>query len=116
MAVEVVAWADSARIERLWAFVFRASGKILQDAKVYGFDNLGDLPAPNIHDMVRHLKIFGAIIEVLYNEAEDYDHQRQLLNARSQITTMERVAAALEAGRREDYETAIEALDKQCVI
>ncbi len=107
---------DKQRVETVWNIVFRVSGKILHDAKIYGFDGIGDLPAPNIHDMVRHLKVYGAIIDILYNSAEDYEQQRQLLNARSQITNMERVAAAVVAGERADYEVALAALEKQCVI
>lgn len=107
---------DQARVEAVWNIVFRSSGKILRDAKIYGFDGLGELPAPNIHDMVKFLKVFGAIIEVLYNDATEYEEQRQLLNSRTQITNMERVAAALVAGCRDDYEVAIKALEGQCVI
>ena len=107
---------DKQRVEAVWNTVFRVSGKILHDAKIYGFDGLGELPAPNIHDMVRHLKVYGAIIDILYSTAEDYEQQRPLLNARGQITNMERVAAALVAGERADYELALAALEKQCVI
>ena len=107
---------DQKRIERVWATVFRSSGKVLLDAKIYGFDAMGDLPAPNIHDMVRNLKVFGAIIDALYGGNIPYEQQRQLLNAKMQITNLERVAAALIAGKREDFDTALSALEKQAVI
>lgn len=104
------------RVEQVWAMVFRISGKILKDAKVYGFEGLGELPAPNIHDMVLFLKLYGAVIETLYVASTEYDQQRQLLNSKKQIATMEEVAAALIAGRNDDYERAINALEKQCVV
>ena len=107
---------DQQRIEQVWSTVFRSSGKVLLDAKIYGFEALGELPAPNIHDMVRNLKVYGAIIDILYEGNLPYEQQRQLLNAKNQITNLERVAAALIAGCRADFESALSALEKQAVI
>lgn len=104
---------DTKRVEHVWATVFRASGKVLLDAKVYGFEELGKLPPPNIHDMVRSLKVLGAIIELVDEASAPYDQQRQLLNAKAQITNMEKVAAAVVAGCREDFEAALIALERQ---
>lgn len=104
------------RVEKLWSLVFTASAKIIKDAKIYGFTGIGQLPAPNVHDMVRHLQVFGAILDILYSFDQPYEQQRQILNAKRQIATMEQLAAALIADKKEDYEEALAALEKQCVV
>ncbi|KQW38562.1 hypothetical protein [Rhizobacter sp. Root404] len=116
MTEVVISDGEKTRIEAVWAIVFSSSNQVLRDAKLYGFEALGDLPSPNIHDMVKLLKVIGAMIDALYAFDQPYEQQRQLLNAKSQITNMERLGSALLAGERGDYEEALAALEKQCVI
>lgn len=104
------------RVEELWARVFESSNKVLHQHTKYGFDGFKHVPRPNVHDMLVTLQIFSAVIDVLLATDMDYDPKRQLLNAKTQITNMERVALALDNHSREDYEEAVEALDKQAVF
>lgn len=109
------------KIEDLWSKVFESSNKVLKEHKVYGFTGIAVIPDPNVHERLVALQVFSAVIDVLLNASKagmelEYEQTRQLLNAKSQITNMERVAAALTAENREDYDVAVEALDKQLVI
>lgn len=105
------------KVTELWAKVFDASNKVLHQNKVYGFGGIEIAPSPNIHDMMVTLLVLGAVIDVLYAKLDlEYEQERQLLNAKAQITTMERVASALKARNRQDYDAAVAALDKQAVL
>lgn len=106
--------ADVERVEKLWAVVFESSNKVIHQHKKYGFDGFGNVPRPNVHDMLVTLKLLSAVIGVLLTAEEiEYEQSRQLLNAQAQITNMERLALALHAKNREDYDAAAEALEKQ---
>jgi hypothetical protein len=108
------------RVEKLWGKVFESSNKVLHHNKVFGFTGIEVIPSPNIHQMMNTLRVIGFVIDILLAGAEknnlDHDARRQLLNAKNQIANMEQVAAALKIGDRDDYEVAVEALDKQMVI
>ncbi len=116
MSGATAVWADAARIEKLWAIVFQSSNQVLHQHKKYGFDGFELIPRPNVHDMLVTLKIFGAVIDVLIDADLEYEQQRQLLNAKTQITNMERLALAINANSRGDYEDAAEAIERQAVI
>lgn len=110
------------KIEDLWAKVFLNSNKVLSQHFKFGYDGVMTATDPTIHERMVNLQVFSAIIDVLINSATsanivlDYEQTRQLLNAKAQITTMEQVATAILAKNKEDYEFAVEALDRQAVI
>ncbi len=108
------------KVEALWAKIFESSNKVLHQHKVYGFSGIEVIPSPNVHEMLMALQVLSAVIDVLYAHAGKvdlpYEQQRQLLNAKAQITTMEQLASALKAGAREDYEAAVASLEQQAVI
>ncbi len=112
--------ADAAikvRVEQVWAKVFEASSKVLKHANNFGFSLMEIVPSPNIHEMLVQLQIFSSVIDILVNNAEklniDYDDTRLMLNAKEQITRMERIAAALKAENKKDFTEALEQLEKQ---
>lgn len=109
------------KIEELWSKVFHNSGKILLQHIKFGFDGVSVATDPTIHERILSLQVFSAIIDVLLNSKDagvelEYEQQRQLLNAKLQITTMEQLAAAILAKNQADYDRAVEALDKQAVF
>jgi len=107
---------DVERVEKLWSIVFESSNKVIHQHKKYGFDGFGEVPRPNVHDMLITMKLLSVVIDVLLTADLDYDQNRQLLNAKVQITNMEKLALALNAKNREDYDAAAEALEKQAVF
>ncbi|MFC3863711.1 hypothetical protein [Alcaligenes aquatilis] len=109
------------KVEQVWAIVFQNSNTVLKQHKEYGFVGIERIPTPNIHEIVLQLRVFDAILDILLANAQDiaeveYEQQRQLLNAKSQLVAMGQVAAALKAEKREDFEEAIDRLQKQCCI
>lgn len=103
------------RVNRVWAEVFGASSTVLQHAKTYGFLGMEAIPNPNVHQMIVTLHFFEALMDVilLRFEAElPYEEKRLIYNAKEQITRMERVAAALQANNRADFDEAIACLEK----
>lgn len=110
-----------AKIEELWAKVFENSGKILLQHIRFGIDGVSLAADPSIHERILGLQVFSAIIDVLLNSKDagielEYAQQRQLLNAKLQITTMEQLAAAILAKNQADYDRAVDALDRQAVL
>lgn len=109
------------KIETLWSKVFENSGKVLLQHIKFGYDGVSLATDPTIHDRILGLQVFSAIIDVLLNSKDagvnlEYEQQRQLLNAKMQITTMEQLAAAILAKNQVDYDRAADALDRQAVI
>ncbi|MDH1522520.1 hypothetical protein [Achromobacter mucicolens] len=104
-------------VEELWATVFQNSNRVLHQAKKYGFLGIELIPSPNIHEMLISLQLASAYIDVLLTNSViaslDHDSTRQLLNAKEQVTNMERLAFALKANDRDDYDRAVEALRRQ---
>jgi hypothetical protein len=104
------------RVFSLWERVFSASNKVLMHAKNHGFNGMSE-PKPNIHEMMVQLQIFSAVLDILITNASnldvDYDEIRLMLNAKEQITRMERIAAALQANNKEDFEFAVDDLERQ---
>lgn len=116
----VVLWDDAEireKVEEVWAKVFKASNAVLKHGKDYGFLAMEIIPSPNIHDMLNSLKIISYIINEFIDSATDlnvdYAQIRLMLNAKEQIARMERVALALKANNKGDYEIAIGLLESQ---
>jgi hypothetical protein len=112
--------AIAARVETIWAKVFQNSNTVLKHAKDYGFLGMELIPSPNIHQIMLHLTVFDALIDILLANQEvvdlGYEQARQLLNAKSQLVNMEKLASALKANNQVDYDAAIAALEGQLVI
>lgn len=106
---------DKKRVEQIWAKVFESSNRVILQHGKFGFQGVAQLPHPDVHMMVVQLKYFGAIIDILIGEMP-HDEQRLLLNAKRQITNMELLALALQTNSQEDYQSAIDALERQAVF
>jgi hypothetical protein len=110
------------KVEQLWTKVFESSNKVLHQHKVFGYTGIAVIPSPSIEERIFTLQVFSTLIDFLLNADGkvgvdlDYDQTRQLLNAKSQITTMEQLAAALKANNRQDYDVAVAALERQAVF
>lgn len=108
------------RVAVVWEKVFAASNKVISHANNYGFLGMGIIPSPNIHEMLITLQIFSSIIDILITNADkldvEYEETRLMLNAKEQITRMERLATALKANNRDDYEVALAALETQAAF
>lgn len=108
------------RVEQVWSEVFKNSNTVLKQAKDYGFLGIDIVPSPNIHEILLYLRVFDALMDILLDSAAnfelDYDQVRRLLNAKGQLVNMGKVASALKAGNREDFESAIAALRNQAAF
>lgn len=105
------------RVNKVWDAVFAASNKIIVQAQKYGFHGIEAIPNPNIHVILGQLRIFSAVMGSLVgDEALEYEETRLILNAKEQLMRMERIAIALVAGNREDYDEAISALERQATF
>jgi hypothetical protein len=107
---------EEAQVDELWARVFESSNRVLHQHQKYGFDGFAKIPRPNVHDLLITLKLVTAHLDALLTADLEYTQSRQLLNAKTQITNMEKLALALHNKSREDYDAAVEALDKQAVF
>ena len=109
--------AVKALVEKAWESVFITSNKVIRDAGIFGFEGIEVIPNPNIHQMLTTLTIVSNVLDFmlsLSSEAEiDYDARRLILNAKQQILTLERVATALKAVNREDFNQAMQDLKSQ---
>ena len=108
------------KVEELWALVFSASSKVLTQHIKKGFDGVCQMASPTVEEMVRQLKFFDSVLDVLYTYSEKfdigYDQARQILNTKAQIANMEALMLALKADNREDYEAIVQRIDRQVVF
>lgn len=108
-----------AKVIDAWEKVFNASHAVIRQAKKFGYDEMLK-PSPNIHEMLVHLQIFSTILDILIFNASKlnipYDETRLMFNAKEQITRMERLAAALNANNRADFDAALESLENQAAF
>lgn len=119
--VELFADAEiKQKVEEVWAKVFEASNRVLKHANNFGFSMMEIVPSPNIHEMLTTLQIFSSVLDILINHADklgiEYDETRLMLNAREQLTRMERVAFALKANNKEDFDLWLRELERQAVF
>lgn len=107
------------KVEELWEKVFKNSNEVLLQNARFGFDGVKN-GNPNIEERLFQLQAIEAIFDILLNTpllgGLDYEQQRQILNAKQQITNMEMVAAAVKADKEEDYREAVAILEKQLPI
>lgn len=108
------------KVLEVWEKVFTASNKVISHANSYGFSGMDVVPSPNIHGMLVSLQIFSTILDILITNADklevEYEETRLMLNAKEQMIRMERLATALKANNRNDYELALAALEAQAVF
>ncbi len=108
------------RVKKMWAVVFQHSNMVLRQASTFGFYCIQEIPDPNIHTMLVNMRVFSSVMEVIIASANEielgYEQTRMLLNAKEQLTRMERLAAALKADNKEDYNKAIEDLERQATF
>lgn len=108
------------KVADVWAKVFDASNRVLRHANNFGFTLMEIVPSPNIHEMLATLQIFSSVIDILITHADrlgiEYDEIRLMINAKEQITRMERVAAALKANNRNDFNVALADLERQAAF
>ena len=108
------------KVGKVWEKVFTASSKVIKHANNFGFLGMEIIPSPNIHEMLVAMQMLSSIIDILITNAEklgiEYEETRLMINAKEQITRMERLAAALVANNRDDYEQALASLEKQAAF
>ena len=102
------------RVDKVWERVFLNCNSVLRQSKIYGFYCCQEVPHPNMHALIVHLNIFSAVMNILVTQGMetgvDYDQTRLILNAKEQLTKMERVAAAMNANNKKDFKLAIKDL------
>ncbi|CAG9933673.1 hypothetical protein [Candidatus Nitrotoga arctica] len=105
------------RVDKVWERVFLNCNSVLRQSKIYGFYCCQEVPHPNMHALIVHLNIFSAVMNILVTQGMetgvDYDQTRLILNAKEQLTKMERVAAAITANNKKDYQMAIQDMEKK---
>lgn len=105
------------KVERLWHKVMESSRKFINDSKKFGFQGIEILPNPNVHQMLRSLRLADGAFEILMADADDADldtHDfRLIFNAKQQILHMERVATALKNKDQIGYDEAVLLLERQ---
>ena len=78
------------------------------------------MASPTVEEMVRYLKFFDNVLDVLYQHNEkfgiEYEQVRQILNARAQVANMEALMLAVKASNREDYDAIVQRIDRQAVF
>jgi len=107
------------KVEELWGRVFKNSQEVLRQHVHFGFDGVKN-GNPSIDDRLSKLQAIETIFDILLNKSLigelEYEQQRQILNAKQQITNMEMIAAAVKANKEEDYLAAVAVLEKQLPI
>lgn len=104
-------------VELLWARVFEASNKVIKDAEIFGFELIGFLPNPNIHQLLMTLSVISDMLERILMLSQtgklELGNIRLIFNAKQQILTMEQIATALNNDDRVSYDEAVDRLAKQ---
>lgn len=106
----------------LWGNVFQVSNKIIKDANFYGFDLIDLIPDPNVHQILKSMKVINSLLEDIMDDIEDSEIQehiemtRIILNAKQQILLMEKVAISLKQKDKVEFDSAINAMKNQATI
>jgi hypothetical protein len=115
---------DDVRTEVLnfWANIFRASNEIIRQSNIYGFLSIGVIPDPNIHQILKSIKIIDDILDEVLSDLEDseisteMDTTRLIQNAKQQLLIMENLALSLKHNDEKSYNENLEALKRQAVF
>lgn len=105
-------------VEKLWSEVFRASNKLIQDTKAFGFSDIAILPNPNIFQMINALTMIDIMIDIVLPLEQDgkIKSSVNLLNAKQQILNMRMIATAITDDDRNAYEAAVRRLNNQAQV
>lgn len=107
-------------VVELWGGVFEASNKLIRDTQIFGFQEIGIIPDPNVHQMLNSLALIGSMLELMLTLSQagqvDIEDTRLIFNAKQQILMMEQIASALNNDDRASYDEAVERLQKQAPI
>lgn len=104
-------------VEKIWAGVFETTDKMLKVHGAFGFTQFEKQLNPKLSTMLLALNVLEQVLDTLYGSGElDPSENRMALNAKQAILLVQRVADALRANSEEDYNDAMEKLDKQAVI
>ncbi|CAN5556999.1 hypothetical protein BH11PSE7_BH11PSE7_12240 [soil metagenome] len=101
-------------VEKFWASTFQSSNRLIVAIRNFGFAGIEKLPAPGLEEMLITLQEISSVMDGLVLISE-YDDVRLLLNAKQQIIFMEQLATAWRARNQEDFDAALEKLEKQAV-
>lgn len=107
------------KVLELWDKVFKNSEEVLKQHMTFGFHGVKN-GNPTMEARIALLQAIEPLFDFLLNSPLvgelEYEQQRQILNAKQQITNMEVVAAAVRANKEEDYLEAVAILEKQLPI
>lgn len=108
------------KVETLWHKVMESCRKFISDSRKFGFQGIELLPNPNVHQMLRSLRLVDGAFEILMSDENgeqlDHDDYRLIFNARQQILHMEMVATALKKKDQAGYDEAVAILDRQAIF
>lgn len=107
------------KVLEIWGRVFKASNKVIKDARDYGFLGMDVAPDPNIHKLLVSAKFLAGIVTFLVDQAEqrdDMESVRLLLNAKEQLLRLERLAIELKANNENGFNQVLAELNAQAVI
>lgn len=101
-------------VQEIWADVFGKANKILTAHTRFGFTEIEKGMNPSLQAIVLSLKTIESSLDSLDSSGVlDYEEQRLVINAKTQINNVQRVALALDQKDQDEYEKAIEILRKQ---
>ncbi len=102
------------KVVTIWEKIFGASNKIIVNARIYGFSGIGVIPDPNIHDIVKSVRVVRSMLQEI-NSFDDlhFEDNRLILNSIAQLTTMELLALSVQNNDRNSFEELLASLDGQ---
>lgn len=103
-----------AKVVALWSKVFTASNMVIRQVTHFGFEEMHEA-VPSLDEVVRHLSLVEGAINGLIGGNYAWELERSLHNAKEQLARMHRMADALRAGDREEFEATFARLEKQLV-
>lgn len=102
------------KADEIWEKVTKIGNRVLFQCNFYGYHGVEVIPDPNLHVLIDGLSFIDGALDLLNSHATffnlDYDEIRKLLNAKTQVVILERIAAALKAKNEEDYKQAVDDL------
>lgn len=108
------------KVEKLWGNVMESARKFIRDSHTFGFEKVGIVPNPTVHQMLSSLRLADVAFGMIMADAEDShldaDDIRLIFNAKQQILNMERVATALNNKDRFNYDEAVRLLENQATF
>lgn len=105
-------------VEMIWGGVILATQKLLQNAELFGFDEIELKSNPNIHQLITATSTIDFMLGRALDDMQCLDNPdhtlvRMILNAKQNILHMKEIATALKLKDKEIYAAAIERLKTQ---